>query len=336
MELLDRYLQAVGFWLPKAQKQDILQELADDIRSQMEEKESELHRALNRGDVEEILKQRGRPMLVAARYLPQQHLIGPVLFPVYAFVLKIVALGYLLPWLLVWTGFMIFDREYRARRLGLRLVGDWATFWQLALLLFAAVTIVFAVLERAQSSRRFLDNWEPRNLPAVARKPSRQARALFELAFTMAFIFSWLALPHVAPAVFAPLNGILKLTPAWNAYYLPILFIQLAVLGQQCLAMARPQWTWLRPAGQLFANAAGIIIVVFMMTTPPYVLIVDPANLERYGHATGIVNLIVLLSLAGVALGMLMACIVYAVQFFRQFRRFHSDPHNAPVLRMLW
>jgi hypothetical protein len=39
MELLDRYLQAVKFWLPKAQKQDIIEELSEDIRSQVEEKE---------------------------------------------------------------------------------------------------------------------------------------------------------------------------------------------------------------------------------------------------------------------------------------------------------
>ena len=40
MELLDRYLQAVRFWLPKAQRDDIAAELSEDIRSQIEERES--------------------------------------------------------------------------------------------------------------------------------------------------------------------------------------------------------------------------------------------------------------------------------------------------------
>jgi hypothetical protein len=31
MELLERYLQAVKFWLPKKQKQDIIAELSEDI-----------------------------------------------------------------------------------------------------------------------------------------------------------------------------------------------------------------------------------------------------------------------------------------------------------------
>jgi hypothetical protein len=40
MELLDRYLQAVGFWLPQPQKRDIIAELSEDIHSQIEEKQS--------------------------------------------------------------------------------------------------------------------------------------------------------------------------------------------------------------------------------------------------------------------------------------------------------
>src|SRR5438309_9276370 len=36
MELLDRYLQAVRFWLPKAQQEDIIAELSSDLRSQID------------------------------------------------------------------------------------------------------------------------------------------------------------------------------------------------------------------------------------------------------------------------------------------------------------
>lgn len=92
MELLDRYVQAVKFWLPRAQQDDIVTELSEDIRSQIEERETALGRKLNDGEIESILKQRGRPLVVASGYLPQRHLIGPVLFPVYLFVLKIVML----------------------------------------------------------------------------------------------------------------------------------------------------------------------------------------------------------------------------------------------------
>ena len=79
MQLVERYLQAVKFWLPKQQKEDILAELSADIQSQIEDRETVLGRALNETEIEEVLKQRGRPCLVASRFRPQESLIGPVL-----------------------------------------------------------------------------------------------------------------------------------------------------------------------------------------------------------------------------------------------------------------
>jgi hypothetical protein len=70
MELLDRYLKAVRFWLPSEHKQDIISELSEDIRSQIEDKESGLGRPLTDAEVEALLKKGGPPMLVAQRYLP--------------------------------------------------------------------------------------------------------------------------------------------------------------------------------------------------------------------------------------------------------------------------
>ena len=74
MDLIDRYLNAVGFWLPKDRKEDILKELAEDIRSEKEEKEAGLGRAMTGPEVEALLKTRGRPFQMAGRYLPSRHL----------------------------------------------------------------------------------------------------------------------------------------------------------------------------------------------------------------------------------------------------------------------
>jgi len=109
MDLVERYLQAVQFWLPRRQKDDIIAELSEDLHAQIEEKEAGLGRTLTEAAVEAILRQRGRPVLVANRFLPQEHLIGPVLFPIYLFVVKVVLLGYMIPWALVWLGLMIYS-----------------------------------------------------------------------------------------------------------------------------------------------------------------------------------------------------------------------------------
>ena len=48
MEMIERYLQAVKFALPQAEREDIVKELRDSILSQIEEKEATLGRPLSR------------------------------------------------------------------------------------------------------------------------------------------------------------------------------------------------------------------------------------------------------------------------------------------------
>lgn len=76
-DLLDQYLHAVKFWLPKAQQQDIIAELAEDLQSQVEEREAALGHRLGEDDLAAILRKRGSPMRVASGYLSEQHLDQP-------------------------------------------------------------------------------------------------------------------------------------------------------------------------------------------------------------------------------------------------------------------
>src|ERR1700730_10824573 len=108
MELLDRYLKAVKFWLPNEQKQNSIGELAEDTRSQIEDKESKLGRQLSDFEIESILKKSGPPMLVAQRYLPQRYLIGPGLFPMYWLILRAGWICFFAPWLILGIGAVIF------------------------------------------------------------------------------------------------------------------------------------------------------------------------------------------------------------------------------------
>ena len=77
MDLLERYLQSIRTFLPRKAQDDILRELSENILSQMEEKEAELGRPLTEAEQEEVIKQHGHPIVVAARYGRRQYLIGP-------------------------------------------------------------------------------------------------------------------------------------------------------------------------------------------------------------------------------------------------------------------
>ena len=269
MQLIERYLQAVKFWLPRQQKQDIIAELSEDIHSEIEEKETELGRPLTEVEIETILKQRGRPMLVANRYLPQEHLIGPVLFPIYRFVLKIVLLCYLVPWVLVWIGLLFFNSGYRAEHTGpawISALGSiWGSFWFAAFVAVATVTLIFAILERAQAKSGFLRDWDPHKLPPV-RNPNLIPRAssVFELCAGMIFCLWWTANMH-SPILLNLPSLRISLSSEWRYFYWGFLILALVNISLAGVNLMRPYWTGLRATFRLLSDAAGIALFFWLL-----------------------------------------------------------------------
>ncbi|MBV9468882.1 MAG: hypothetical protein JO316_18105 [Abitibacteriaceae bacterium] len=96
MERVSRYLKAVRSYLPREQQDDIIQELADNILSQIEDQQAALGRRLTEDEQETLLRQLGSPLLVASRYRQDarslalgRRLVGPVLFPLYEKILRL-------------------------------------------------------------------------------------------------------------------------------------------------------------------------------------------------------------------------------------------------------
>jgi hypothetical protein len=260
VDLLDRYLHAVKFWLPKAQRQDIVSELSEDIRSQIEDKESELGRALTEAEIEATLVRIGRPVLVASRYLPQRHLIGPALFPIYVFVLKIVTACYLVPWILVGIGLLLYSPGYRAAHGGgwFRALGTiWGGFWMTALVAAGAVTAVFAALERGASKPEFLENWNPRRLPPV-RDPNRIPRgtSILELAVNIVFA-SWWILFMSTPTVLNRPDIQITLAPGWIYFFWGYLILAAANIATAGANLLQPNWTRTTAGLRLVTNLCG-------------------------------------------------------------------------------
>ena len=268
-DLLDRYLQAVAFWLPKAQQQDIIAELSEDLHSQIEEKETALGRSLNDAEMDAILKHRGRPFLVANRYLPQRSLIGPVLFPIYLFVVKIVAAFYLLPWILVWIGMMSFSSSYRAEHTSagwLEAIGSaWGAWWLTAFFALGTVTLVFAVLEYWQTKSRFLDDWNPRKLPP-ARNPNQIPRAgsLIEVVVNLIFAIWWIDVMSSLVVLDRPEIKIV-LSPVWRYFFWGFLLLALINAVAASVNLARPYWTVVRASVRLATDATAWMLFSWMM-----------------------------------------------------------------------
>jgi len=260
MDRIDRYLQAVKFWLPSEQKQDIVAELSEDLRAQIEDKESELCRPLNVPETEAILKKLGPPMLVAQRYLPQRALIGPALFPMYWFVLRLSWLCVYGPWLIIVIGLKILA-SFGAAHTGAA-AGTLEVIFRSLFIQFAVITVVFAAIERAYTTTSRLKEWNPRKQLAV-RDPNRIPRSssISELAWYLMLLLLWVNVLHI-PVI--PGDNV-TMAPALSRLYWPILAL---VLGQAIIASVnafRPQWSVRRAAVRGIVDASSLLIVGYLL-----------------------------------------------------------------------
>ena len=250
MELLDRYLQAIEFWLPKRQRQDIIAELSEDLRSQIEEKETALGRKLEDAEVEAILKRCGSPLAVASRYRPQQYLIGPTLFPVYRFVLAVLLIGCVVPRCLIWLAFLLADPAHRGY---LHMENLWVTVLYFAFF----TTLAFAIVETSGVKLQGLDMWSPRTLPPV-RDPNRIPRSgpLLEIAAGVVFNV-WFAGIFWPRPVIDLYGAQLTLTPIWQMFFWSFLFLAAANIAIAGVNLFHPYWTRLRASLRLMADGLG-------------------------------------------------------------------------------
>ncbi len=92
MDLFERYLQAVRRYLPGERQDDIVAELRANLEAQREEREATLGRPLTEGEMIDWLKELGPPMQMASRYQAPRYVIGPTVFPMYWYILRLATL----------------------------------------------------------------------------------------------------------------------------------------------------------------------------------------------------------------------------------------------------
>jgi len=260
-------LQAVKFWLPGKQKHDILAELSEDIRSEIEDKEAELGRPVGSAELEAILTRWGHPMMVAERYLPQRSLIGPVLLPAYTLVLKLAAFFYVVPRTLVWIGFVIAKPGFRTPdAIAHQLMGIWLT----ALHLVVAITAIFAVMEWRQRHSRAWETWTASQLVEHERDPNEIPRSQSIAELVGGLIAAWWWLTLVASPSSYRLEDTFQITlwPLYSWAYWPILVFLLAGVVLASVNLFRPSWTRERAGARLAIDALGLVIAAVIALGP--------------------------------------------------------------------
>ena len=289
MELVDRYLNAVKGYLSqteKAQQDDIIAELKDSLLSRIEERESELGRALSAAEQQQIVKESGHPMLVASRYSPQQYLIGPSLFPFWLMALRamLIAVGVVYG-VLAAIGLIGHGNIVQA------LIQTAVGFWETGLFWAAIITLMFWFFERNQVRFGFLDNWQPARLADnEGGLHIKRSESLFEIVIGALFVAWWwgaLSFPtsfsHFGqPVAFA-------MSSSWNPYWWGIFALAVWWLLLSVANFISPYLKWDRLLLRILLNVISIGLLYFL-AQQDVLIVVDGSsdggiNIGKYGNA---------------------------------------------------
>lgn len=248
MDLIERYLQAVRFWLPAPAQDDLLAELAEDLRSQREEAEARLGRALDRQETADLLRRAGPPMTVASRYLQQTPLLRPDLAMLYRFAVKFVLVWILLPV----NAILLLPRAFLSSHPLAEVAGAIGSYLTAAVFTLGVLTLVFAALDRITPRP-----WDPLTLPPVRGprdpKPVPRHESALELGFGLLFAAWWTEAFGRAALGWSTGSGpIWASGPLWQAlhgpWFMPVLVLCLGTCAIAALCLARPQWARLKLA----------------------------------------------------------------------------------------
>jgi len=324
MELLERYLQAVRKYLPLRRQDDIIAELRANLEAQLEDKETELGRPLTIGEAEDWLRALGSPMMVAARYQPQQYLIGPALFPMYMFVMRTAFLWVIIIYSIVAATLLVFGPAHpgSVAEAILRLPG-------ILMSTAAWITLVFAAVEFTMT--RFPEmlpplpglntQWSPSSLPPLEKAPvaggKRRsfAQAVAEVIFGF-FLLVWLLLipknpflllgPGVVYLQVAPFS----LAPVWVTFYWLIVGLNVLQLAWKCADLARGSWQYTSGLQHIVEKAFGLIPLILLLTARDhvYLMLKNPAvDRLRYGATVDNIN-------HWIHSGLSIVCVIVVIQ----------------------
>lgn len=282
--LVDRYLLHVRSYLPRKLRDDVAAELEDSLRSRIEDEEAAKGEPLSRTQIADLLAHLGHPMLVAGRYLPRQHLIGPTVFPAYWYALKSLAIIFaVIAGISVVTDALLSGQPPVGALI--RAVGGVA--WSF-LAWSAIMTLAFAAIE--DSGVPFLDHFRPERLghppafpPRISTEPISRYESLFDIVLLTFVLVWWLADFTESEYRFAGLA--VNWSIGYAQFFYPVLALLILGLVRAFRNLARPYWTSPALAGRIVYVALWIGVLAWAAATPDFVTFLASEDAPNPGSA---------------------------------------------------
>jgi hypothetical protein len=246
MEIMERYFHEVGNRLPRKLRTDVQVELHTLLHETLEERARDAGRPADGELAAQVLREFGSPQEVAQRYAPRpRYLIGPLWYPTYILVVKIIAI--LLPAIvgLLLILAVVFSQGPLAPLSAGKVARMVWSFISGGIFNLAILTLVFAIVERTQMQpdNEEAEAWDPGMLPPV-NDPDRVSGGgmVFEMYLILAvaallnFYPDWLVAGirlqgnHVAWRLSLLLPAFAIHMPLINAYLVLLFFLKLVVL----------------------------------------------------------------------------------------------------------
>lgn len=261
MDVIDRYFRTLRVLLPKDQRDDIIRELSEEIRSQVADREASLGRPLTADEQAAIVGQLGHPLLTAARYRPTRYLIGPIVFPHYWLALKVV-IGLMVGGHLI-GALVLLSSGAATHTLGSTLgnaIGD-------ILKVIGWLTALAAWMDLWLARSNVLKNWQPRPVTAggtVAPAPEPSVARFILGVLVSAW---WLAGLRMPSLFFGPGASNLDWGPAMDRMYPVLVVSQLALLVDQFARLRARDAAVVRALTRVVGMVGGWALVYLVVTS---------------------------------------------------------------------
>lgn len=215
MNLIERYIYEVGRYIPRRKRGDILAELRSLLVDTLEDR---FGQEPSQAQIEDMLKEFGRPRDMAASYYPQsQYLVGPTLYPLFRMVAWIVVASVLGAQALAYgVGMFVAGETFSV----LEVLSSLVTSVPISL---GWVLITFILLQYFDAKPHLEeDPWDPTKLPEI--KPEEELK---HVEIILGLVFGVLIM--VLVTFFPQWIGIIT-TPGGKFYPNPVILDHLLLI----------------------------------------------------------------------------------------------------------
>jgi hypothetical protein len=326
MDLIERYLYAVGKNLPSNKKLDIQSELRSNFSDSLE---ARYGADPSEEQVVVFLKEYGDPEQVAASYWPEgQYLIGPRLYPLFRLAVGVSLTVFVIVQLVIAGIAVIFNQETMP---GYDFIGN---LFNSLMVAFGIIVLVFAVLQRfdVKTSAKEED-WSPRDLPDVETFAEvKRGEVIVEIIFELIFAAFLVALPGQLRAVLNPGSEPFAINPPLQAYIPWIVISLLLGVGLNVILLWRGRWELGSRIAKIAVDLFGLAVLFLLISSHTQWLAVHGVTdfLSAFeGLATGEMSpeTVQILVVNGFRIGFIVAAIVSVIELVK---------HIIDLARQVW